>query len=199
MRSESNLKNIVTNKNKNLLRPELWVDKHADYLFNYAQSRLNDMQIAKDLVQETFLSALEKAEGFRGDSSERTWLTAILKFKVIDIYRKKSSGLIVRPAIEMEEEDFFDPELNNWKCEHWPEHFGVEEHDPLHNKEFMAVLEKCMAKLPELWIAVFKLKHMDDESTAQICKELEITSSNYWVIIHRAKVNLRSCLQKNWI
>jgi RNA polymerase sigma-70 factor (ECF subfamily) len=73
------------------------------------------------------------------------------------------------------------------------------EHDPLHNKEFMSVLEQCMQKLPPLWLSVFTLKHMDDEVTENICKALRITSANFWVVMHRAKVNLRSCLQKNWI
>ena len=102
-------------------------------------------------------------------------------------------------AVSKADVEFFDPDLNNWKKEHWPAPFGIEEHDPLHNKEFNLVLQRCMGKLPPLWFAVFSRKHMDDDHTDTICKELKITSANFWVIIHRAKVNLRSCLQKNWI
>lgn len=180
---------------KETLQPQLWVSRHADYLYSYALSRLQEEETARDLVQETFLAALEKTGNFRGDSSERTWLTAILKYKVIDVYRKQArSAGTVEPEAE-----FFDPELHHWKKEHWPQPFGVEDHDPLHNKEFMGVLQKCMQRLPPLWLSVFRMKHLDEEGTEQICEALRLTSANFWVIIHRAKVNLRSCLQKNWL
>ena len=192
---------MLTQKtNKQPIKPEQWVELHADYLFDYALSRLNDNEMARDLVQETFLSALEKVDSFRGDSTERTWLTAIIKYKIIDVYRKKSNPLNNKDVIACEnEEEFFDPDLNNWKREHWPQPFGVEDHDPLHNKEFMSVLQKCMKKLPALWLSVFTMKHVDEENTEIICKQLRVTASNYWIIMHRAKVNLRSCLQKNWL
>ncbi len=186
--------------NKGNLQPHLWVDLHADYLYAYALRRLNDDELARDLVQETFLSALEKTSSFKGNSTERTWLTAIIKYKVIDVYRKKNR-LMSRNAADVKEQDmeFFDPDLNNWKKEHWPAPFGIEEQDPLHHKEFNIILQKCMAKLPPLWLSVFTMKHLDETVTVTICKELKITSANFWVIIHRAKVNLRSCMQKNWI
>src|ERR1700709_2963861 len=99
------------------LNPHRWVELHADYMFNYAITRINDEELAKDLVQETFLAALEKVDKFEGKSSERTWLTAILRNKIIDVYRKKSSGLINADVIKAEEEqsDFFDPEDGHWR------------------------------------------------------------------------------------
>jgi len=185
----------------NHLAPENWVRLHADFLYNYALKRLNSDELARELVQETFLAALEKSGNFRGECTERTWLTAIIKHKIVDIYRKKSAGF---PTIDKwgtppDEPEWFDPDLNNWKQEHWPAPFSVQDDDLLYNKEFMKVLHACLSKLPPLWMSVFKLKHMDDEQTATICKEMRLTTSNFWVIIHRAKVNLRSCLQKNWI
>ncbi|WP_293310274.1 sigma-70 family RNA polymerase sigma factor [Pedobacter sp. UBA5917] len=185
-----------------LTDPHLWVAKYADYLYTYAVSRLNDEEIAKDLVQETFLAALERIDKFEGNSSEKTWLTAILKYKVIDVYRKRSKSLGKQIKISEEEdkeEDFFYPDQGNWKLEHWPLQMGIEEPDAFISGEFTDILQKCMKKLPGLWLAVFTMKHMDEEETSVICKELKVTSSNFWVIIHRAKVNLRSCLQKNWI
>jgi len=74
------------------LNPHNWVSAHADYLYSFAITRLNDEEQAKDLVQETFLAALQKVNNFEGKSSERTWLTAILKNKIIDVYRKKIIG-----------------------------------------------------------------------------------------------------------
>ena len=183
------------------LEPKKWVELYADYLYNYALGRLNDEETARDLVQDTFLSALEKTSSFRGDSTERTWLTAIIKYKIIDVYRRQSRGLSVKKgdAFGDDENEFFDADLNHWKKEHWPAPFGVEQYDPLNNKEFMSTLQRCLTKLPPLWNSVFKMKHIDDEQTDEICKEMRISASNFWVIIHRAKVNLRSCLQKNWI
>lgn len=181
--------------------PHKWVEAHADYLYAYARARINDEELARDLVQETFLAALEKVKNFEGRSSERTWLTAILRNKVIDVYRKKSSGLINIDVKQAEEEqaDFFDENTGHWTAERAPQPFGIEDSDPLTAKEFNRILMLCMQKLPALWLSVFTMKHIDEESTDTICSELKLTSSNFWVIIHRAKLNLRACLQKNWI
>jgi len=185
----------------NQLNPHQWVNAHADYLYAFAISRINDEEQARDLVQDTFLAALEKAENFEGKSSERTWLTAILKNKIIDVYRKKSSGLknIEIKVAEEEQEDFFDRDSGHWVFEHGPKEFGIEDKDHIINKEFEQILQKCLQKLPVLWKAVFTMKHIEEEPTDTICAELKVTSSNFWVIIHRAKLNLRACLQKNWI
>lgn len=183
------------------LNPHQWVKEHADYLYAYARARINDEEHARDLVQETFLAALEKVKTFEGRSSERTWLTAILRNKIVDVYRKKSSGLVNIEVKQAEEEqaDFFDSEYGHWNSGPAPRPFGIDNYDPLASKEFNSILMKCMQKLPALWLSVFTMKHMDDEATDRICAELKLTPSNFWVIIHRAKLNLRACLQKNWI
>lgn len=184
------------------LNPHLWVKNYADYLYSYAITRLNEDERARDLVQETFLAALEKIEKFEGRSTEKTWLTSILKNKIIDVYRKKSSGL-GKPAdvltAEYEQEEFFNADNGHWKEEHQPATFGIEQQDNLEKKEFQQILQQCMKKLPALWSSVFTMKHMDEESTEYICTELKVSSANFWVIIHRTKLNLRACLQKNWI
>jgi RNA polymerase sigma-70 factor (TIGR02943 family) len=184
----------------NELKPHQWVDTHADYLFAFAIKRINDEDLAKDLVQETFLAALQKQKTFEGKSAERTWLTAILKNKIIDVYRKKSSGLNNKllTVAEDEQNDFFEAD-GHWKSEHGPREFGIEDEKHLEKKEFEQILKACMNKLPTLWMAVFTMKHIEEEATDFICAELKVTSANFWVIIHRAKLNLRACLQKNWI
>jgi RNA polymerase sigma-70 factor (TIGR02943 family) len=184
-----------------LLNPHQWVSAHADYLYAFAITRISDEEQAKDLVQETFLAALEKAGSFEGKSSERTWLTAILKNKVIDVYRKRSSGLkntTIKEA-EQEQNDFFDQDTGHWKKEHGPLAFGIEDKDHIVSKEFETILQKCMQKLPVLWKAAFTMKHIEEDATEMICTELKVSAANFWVIMHRAKVNLRACLQKNWI
>jgi RNA polymerase sigma-70 factor (ECF subfamily) len=105
----------------NLLDPHQWVSRYADYLYSYALGRLNDEELCRDLVQETFLAALEKAGQFKGLSTERTWLTAILKHKVIDVYRKKSAQMAWKPdsaQAEKQQEDFFDPNDGHWNPPH---------------------------------------------------------------------------------
>jgi RNA polymerase sigma-70 factor (ECF subfamily) len=186
------------NPESTLLDPHQWVKAHADYLYTYAIKRIDDSELARDLVQETFLAALQKVKNFEGRSTERTWLTAILKNKIIDVYRKKSSSIAkeVQQA-EQEQQDFFADD-GHWNTSHRPVSFGIEQIDPLVNKEFNHVLQKCMQKLPALWMAVFTMKHIDDEDTHNICTELKVSPTNFWVIIHRTKLNLRACLQRNW-
>lgn len=180
--------------------PNSWVVNYADYLYSYACTRIDDNDIARDLVQETFLAALEGWEKFDRRSSEKTWLTAILKNKIFDVYRKKSSNSNRQTiSINGSASDEFFEESGHWKEGQYPEAFGIEESTALENKEFDGVLKSCMKKLPPLWKSVFTMKHIDEESSENICAQLELTSSNFWVISHRAKVSLRDCLQRNWI
>lgn len=183
------------------LNPHLWVSKFADYLYVYAIMRVNDQDLARDLVQDTFLAALERKDKFEGRSSEKTWLTAILKNKIVDVYRSRSSGGADydNAAAEQTSQDFFNHDNGHWNDEHSPIAMGIEQPDAIENKEFQKILLACMKKLPSLWLSVFTMKHIEEQSTKSICKELKVTASNFWVIIHRTKVNLRSCLQKNWI
>ena len=179
------------------LNPHKWVSSYADYLYTYASFRINDHDMARDLVQETFLAALERKDKFQGRSTEKTWLTSILKNKIVDVYRakaKKSSN-----SIDSTDTDFFDPDDGHWNDHRRPAELVIEQPDALENKEFQRILQACMKKLPALWFSVFSMKYIDEETAEQICSQLKLTPSNFWVIIHRTKVNLRSCLQKNWI
>ncbi|MEO8405418.1 MAG: sigma-70 family RNA polymerase sigma factor [Chitinophagaceae bacterium] len=182
--------------------PEEWVANHADYMYGYAISRLNDDELCRDLVQETFLAALEKLEKFQGKATERTWLTAILKNKIVDVYRKRgsSAGSIVdNNNTDNDDLDFFETLDGHWKDVHRPQEFAKSTEDPLLTKEFNSVLQRCMQKLPSLWFAVFTMKHVEEMTTDLICEEKKVSSANFWVIMHRTKLNLRACLQKNWI
>jgi len=181
--------------------PHSWVALYADYLYRYAHSRIDDMELARDLVQETFLAGLEGWEKFGGHSSEKTWLTGILKNKIYDIYRKKARAAQNEPLlIDSQEYDvFFESDTGHWKRGHYPEAFGIEEPSSLEHLEFEGIVSACIAKLPPLWASVFTMKHIEDEPSEEICSRLAITASNFWVISHRVKVSLRDCLQKNWI
>ncbi len=179
--------------------PNHWVKNYADYLYSYVCTRIDDKELARDLVQETFLAALEGWEKFERRSSEKTWLTAILKNKLYDVYRKKSNNLLKQniPINVSNIAEFFE-ESGHWKEGLYPESFGIEE-VALENKELDGILNSCMNKLPLLWKSVFTMKHVDEETSETICAQLKLTSSNFWVICHRAKVSMRECLYKNWI
>jgi RNA polymerase sigma-70 factor (TIGR02943 family) len=181
--------------------PLTWVEEYADYLYRFAMSRLRDEEVARDLVQDTFLAALQKLDSFEGGSQEKTWLTGILKHKIADYYRKQSSkglaGINAEDA-EKEQQDFFDVPTGHWNNQHRPAAFGLEEDNPLLMKELGGILNDCLKKLPGLWYSVFSMKHMDELESELICKDLNLSNSNFWVIMHRTKLNLRACLQKNW-
>ncbi|MEH3115152.1 sigma-70 family RNA polymerase sigma factor [Pedobacter terrae] len=195
MQHESDKQDVVKSPN---LYPLGWVEKYADYLYGFAMSRTRDENIAKDLVQDTFLAALQKLNEFKGNSKEKTWLTAILKNKIVDFYRKRSGKGLKLMHIEDELNDFFDAQSGHWTEKNYPRTFGLEAFNPLMMKELGIILNDCLAKLPGLWFSVFSMKHMDDLESELICNELKLTNANFWVIMHRTKLNLRACLQKNW-
>jgi len=178
--------------------PRMWVDKYGDYLYSFAISRVYDSMTAEDLVQDTFYSAFKAKDSFLGNSTERTWLTSILKRKIIDHYRKNARS---KEDKILDSNNPFQKEgvmKGHWEDEHLPHNWLYEDSKVLESKEFYATLKNCLSKLPEKWQAVFTLKEIDEVETEQVCKELDITSTNLWVIMHRAKVHLRKCIEKNW-
>ena len=185
---------------KESINPEQWVTAYADYLYAFALKRLKDPELCKDLVQDTFVSAIKNLKNYKGSSSEKTWLTAILKNKITDIFRTKTSETSLTGHFPGEDntKSFFE-ENGHWKDKHSPRAWGMEEPSPLENEELREILERCLEKLPPLWAVVVSMKYLDDEKSDHICKEMSLSPSNYWVIIHRAKLSLRACLEKNWL
>jgi len=188
-----------------MLNPKNWVSNYGDYLFSIALMKTSNTEVAEDLVQDTFLSAIKAADSFKGESAEKTWLVRILNNKIIDYYRKKDVLKGTSDYLDSTEnnfdEHFFEANSHSeayWKKEAMPDHWKAEADSSLNQAEFNKVLEFCMQKLPSKLLPVFVLKYMDDEDADKICKELDISSSNYWVIIHRAKLLMRACLEKNW-
>ncbi|WGH74836.1 sigma-70 family RNA polymerase sigma factor [Tenacibaculum tangerinum] len=179
-----------------ILSPDKWVDKYADYLFNYAIARVNNSDIAKDLVQETFFAGLKSAKNFEGKATERTWLVSILKRKIIDYYRKINSKK-GQAEVRM---SFYDSGENegNWIEERVPQTWDNDADKDIENEELKNQLDKCIDNLPEKYAMVFKMKTIQQFETEDICKELDISPSNLWVMIHRARTQLRGCMEKNW-
>ena len=188
-----------------MLNPQNWVTNYGDYLFSIALMKTNKTEVAEDLVQDTFLSAIKGADSFKGESSEKTWLVRILNNKIIDYYRKKDILKGTSDYLDSTEKSFdeayFEPNSHSeayWRTEAMPDHWKSDADSAINQSEFNKVLEFCMQKLPSRLLPVFTLKYIDENDADTICKELEISSSNYWVIIHRAKLLMRSCLEKHW-
>lgn len=176
-----------------------WLNAHGDYLYRFALARLRDPHQAEDAVQETMLAAI-KNNSFEGESSARTWLTGILKHKIIDLQRKQIreqplSDLIDLDASDNSMDDFFD------KSGHWidrPQEWDMPE-NALEQKQFLGILSECMDKLPSKLKAIFMMRDVHELENENICKELDITTTNAWVMLYRARMGLRKCLEMNWV
>ncbi len=184
----------MQNNQKEIILAE-WVNQYTDDLLAWASYKVSDHELAKDLVQDTFLAASEKFDSFRGDSSPKTWLSAILNYKVIDYYRKKMKQ--ADPAGNESLSSFFSGD-GEWLPDQKPGSWGEEETHLLDNEDFNLMLNKCMAALPEKWNMSVRLKYILGKKGEEICQEIGITPNNLWQIIHRAKLQLRACVEENW-
>ncbi|ANF51141.1 hypothetical protein A0O34_11720 [Chryseobacterium glaciei] len=186
------------------LNPEQWVDEFSDFLFAFAVKRVNCREDAEDIIQETFLSAYKGLKQFEGKASVKTWLTSILKNKIIDYYRQKSNSKGYDDYFSETEESFGNAFFNEnnygrWKPKIHKNYISENADQYILSKEFHEILEYCLQKLPPKLKPVFIAKYMMDDDAKKICKELNITSSNYWVLLFRSKTLLRSCLEKKEI
>ena len=190
------------NEISNILNPNNWTKIYADELYGYAMNKTGHTALTEDLVQETFLGALKSVNNFKGQSSERTYLFSILKFKIADHYRKASTKYeISNSKFRIENDSFIDnyfTEDGDWKENTAPNNWNAESLTPIENKELASALNNCIDKLPNNQKQIVLLKLVEEEETEKVCKELNITPTNYWVIIHRAKLQLRACLEINW-
>jgi len=181
---------------KHQLDPNVWVDRYSDYLFNFTIVRVNDTEIAKDLISETFLAGLKSKDNFKGEASERTWLISILKRKIIDHYRRINSNkgkAEVRISYNDEESE------GDWLEERVSDPFDKTAEDTMENEELGIAIYGCLDSLNEKQATIFKMKTIDGFDTEAICNEFNITASNLWVIIHRARKAMADCLEKNWL
>ncbi|OYX24887.1 MAG: RNA polymerase subunit sigma-70 [Flavobacteriales bacterium 32-35-8] len=177
------------------INPSKWIDLYSDYLFNYTITRINDRDMAQDLVQDTFLAGLKSMKNFKGEASERTWLISILKRKIIDHYRKINSN---KGKAEVRITYSDDESEGDWLEERVADPFDKTAEDLMQNSELGDAIFECLSKLPEKQAQVFRMKTIEGYETEDICKELNINASNLWVIIHRARTAMASCLEENW-
>jgi RNA polymerase sigma-70 factor, ECF subfamily len=169
------------------------LEAERPYLLRYARLQLRERHAAEDAVQEALLAALAGEAGFGGRSNLRTWLTGILKHKIVDAIRRLSRETTVA-AHDSELDALFD------QRGHWIEMPAAWD-DPdaaLEQKQFFAVLEECLTRLPAKTAQVFMMREHLGYETGDICKEVGVTPTHCWVLLYRARVSLRECLQQNW-
>ncbi len=173
------------------------VENQRPYLLRYASLQLRNPEAAEDAVQETLLAALAGSAGFSGRSNLRTWLTGILKHKIVDAIRRASRE---QPLHDGDESASGNLDALFDRRGHWQEPPAAWE-DPggaLHQKQFLAALEACLAGLPAKTAQAFMMREHLGLDTGEICKELGITATHCWVLLYRARMALRQCLDANW-
>jgi RNA polymerase sigma-70 factor (ECF subfamily) len=172
------------------------VEGQRPYLLRYASLQLRDRQAAEDAVQDTLLAALAGEIGFAGRSNLRTWLTGILKHKIVDAIRKSArEATLLAAEVDTAAFDALFDDSGHWS--QTPAGWG----DPdaaLGQKQFFAALEECLARLPAKTSQAFLLREHMGLGTTEICKELGVTSTHCWVLLYRARMALRECLETNW-
>jgi len=172
-----------------------WVQDYTDDMYRWALHKVSNAELAEDLVQDVFLAAAEKLDSFKGNSSPKTWLFSILNFKIIDVYRKKTKQTVEAESDFLQ--NFFS-ENGSWNAEAQPQNWDNADEHLLDNIDFQNVLAACLDNLPEKWRACVELKYLTDKSGEEICQEVDVTSTNFWQIVHRAKLKLRACVEQNW-
>lgn len=187
--------------NSEIQNVELWVRDYSDSLYSWALHKTSSQVIAEDLVQDTFLSAFQHMDKFKGNSSPKTWLFSILNNKIIDHYRKSSKKEILASTeeskMQFEATESFFSEDGSWNQSHVSTGWG-NDGSLLDDEDFNRIMEICMDDLPGNWRQAVSFKYLFEKDAKEICQELNITLSNYWQVIHRAKLLLKKCLEINY-
>lgn len=173
-----------------------WVDEYSDNLFSWAFYKTSSKETAEDIVQDTFIAAFKSIDKFEGRSNPKTWLFSILNNKITDYHRNNfRKGALASP-------DTLDNRFDSdgvWKSDEAPLLWSTDEEHLLDNPEFKLVLDKCLQKLPSTWYSAIQYKYLEEKESSSICQELDITPTNFWQILHRAKLQLRKCIESGWI
>ncbi|RXQ95837.1 sigma-70 family RNA polymerase sigma factor [Ancylomarina salipaludis] len=175
---------------------ETLVYLHTKDLYSWAFHNTFRTDIAEDLVQETFLTALEKTHQLKEDSSPKTWLFSILNLKIIDFYREKLNS---DNSAKINGLPIFFNQQKTWYSHKKPQAWHKDEKEVLNDEEFQFILKRCLETLPENWQTCVKLKHLSEKKDENIWQEVGINTTNFWQIVHRAKLKLRNCIETHWL
>ncbi len=180
------------------INPQNWLSKYGDSMYQYLLPRVNDSNEAQDILQDTFLSGLKGLSGYKGVASEKNWLFAIMKNKLIDYYRIKAKNQFIFqiPDLNSIDDEWFDID-GKWTTTKIPSTWESNI-SSFEKKEIQNIINICKENLNEMYKNVFVLKYLEGLESAEICKVLNISSSNYWVLLHRARLQMRECIEKSF-
>jgi RNA polymerase sigma-70 factor (ECF subfamily) len=178
--------------------PDQWVDQYGDYLYGFAMSRLRNPEAAADCVQDTFLAGIKALDRFDGSRDIKFWLRGIMRNKIVDQIRKS----VKENKVDIEKED--EELLESF----WFKYSGIATTNPdpwqfnprkyYDNGEFWVVFDKCIAKVKNPAREAFVLRVLEDQTTEEVCKAMDITPNYLWVLLHRAREQLKVHLEANW-
>ena len=177
-----------------VIDPSRWLEIHGSALYNFAFHRLRHHEQAEEAVQETMLSAIRKSDQFIGYASERTWLFAILRRKVCDTLRRR---LVNKTKVSIDDEATPESLLFDLNGS-WREGAMNNVHGNLESRELRKIVFQCLRKLPRMQAEIFMLRVLEEKEAEDICKELDISTNNYWIRLHRARLGLAKCVSENW-
>ncbi|WP_404310341.1 sigma-70 family RNA polymerase sigma factor [Neorhodopirellula lusitana] len=174
-----------------------WVEHYGDSLYRYAMSRLRDTNAAEEVVQQAFVAGLEHQDQYTGKGSQQGWLMGILKRKIIDFVRQQTR---LAPSESFETaappDTFFDQDGN------WNKNLRdtlLRPLDSVDKEEFWPIFQGCMNSLPQRQAGAFSLREIDGLGSPEICKQLQVSPSNLWVLLHRARLRLATCIKMRWL
>ncbi len=175
--------------------PALWVDQFADSLYRYAMAKTGDASVAEDLVQDTFVAAVSRRDSFRNQSAVLTWLLAILKRKVADHYRKQSR----HPMEQFSEEQMsWELDATRRSVELEPKRWSDDPAKICEDREFWKTFNRCVDKLPSKLFDAFILREVNQQSLQEVRELLGASATNLSMRLHRSRMAVRDCLNKNW-
>ena len=180
-----------------------WVDAYSNKMYSWCLFKTNSKETSEDLVQDTFMAAFQAMNKYEGKSDPKTWLFSILNNKIADHFRKLYRNPTVTESGIKQSSDasFFETYFEadgSWKKEQRPRVWPLEEAHLLDNKIFVKVLQSCIGKLSPDCYAAVQLKYLEEKKGEVICQELQITPANFWQMLHRARLQLRKCLEIHW-
>ncbi|MGB0418615.1 MAG: sigma-70 family RNA polymerase sigma factor [Opitutales bacterium] len=185
-------------KKTEIAPPETWVDRYGDYLYGFAMSRLRNPDAAHDCVQDTFLAAIKALDRFDGSRDIKFWLRGIMRNKIVDHIRRsvKENKVDIQAEDEALIESFWFKYSGIATTNPDPWQFNPRKH--YDNSEFWVVFDRCIEQVKEPARQAFILRVLEDLSTEEVCKVMNVTSNYLWVLLHRARAQLKTLLEANW-
>jgi RNA polymerase sigma-70 factor (ECF subfamily) len=195
----------MNNQPTNSSNPEKWVEKYADDLFAWTFQRTGKRTLAEDLVKDTFLTALDSIENLKTENNEKIWLFSILRSKMLIHYHEAFIKSSIEENLSFEDaktelfsRTYFDLS-GNWIKDSRPVNWHSEEENLPEDGEFMSILKMCLKLLPEKGYSLMILLFNSERQTSEIRSDLNIIQPNLWALLHQAKLQLRACIEENWL